>query len=274
MRDRDRDKVALRGSIVDFGDPPVIEVALSTEIRRLPHMSLVRIVDAWHELYQDRFPEVQEQARYAPPPLNAERGQRICMMSQLPTPRLWFLNQARTDLIQLQNDWFGRNWRKVEGAEEYPRYGVLREAFAHDLGLLRDFTERNALGSLVPTTCEITYINHIELAPDLGVEQVLGVLSRDGGGFLPKMEAGSLSARFAITDGEHARGTLAVNASTATRAGDNASILALQVTARGNATTGDVAGVLRFLDLGHEWVVRAFAELTTEQMHQRWGRTQ
>jgi hypothetical protein len=42
------------------------------------------------------------------------------------------------------------------------------------------------------------------------------------------------------------------------------------LTARGEPLTGDLDGVLDFIDLGHEWIVRAFESVTSDVMHDLW----
>lgn len=263
----------LAGAMLDFDSPPVVEVALSTEFRLLPKFDLVGIVDAWRELYRDRFPQVQEQARYEPPLAMSGPGQAIRMLTQLPTPRLWFLNDPGTQLIQLQNNWFGRNWRKVAGDEEYPRYPVLKDSFRDDLERLVVYLDRTGLGRFEPGVCEVTYINHVELGPDVGLGDVLQALARDDGGFPSPLEAASLSARLPIVHKGNRVGVLTVNAASATRTDDSADLLSLQVTARGPVADASIEGVLAFFDIGRDWVVRCFGSLTTEAMHRRWGRT-
>jgi hypothetical protein len=44
--------------------------------------------------------------------------------------------------------------------------------------------------------------------------------------------------------------------------------------ARGKPLSPDVDGALRFLNIGHEWIVRGFTELTTPEMHSKWDRKQ
>lgn len=55
---------------------------------------------------------------------------------------------------------------------------------------------------------------------------------------------------------------------------NRAEILNLNMVARGTPTPSDIDGAIAFLRLGHEWIVRAFAEITTPEMHAKWKRTQ
>jgi hypothetical protein len=50
-------------------------------------------------------------------------------------------------------------------------------------------------------------------------------------------------------------------------------ILSMTLTARGEPLRADTDGVLDFLDMGHNWIVRGFTQLTTPKMHELWGRS-
>ncbi len=259
--------------ILDFDAPPVVEVALSVDFRLLPRMGLVAVVDAWRTLYADRFPVVEEQGRLDRAQPDPSGQPTIRMLAQMPTPRLWFLNEAKTDLIQVQNDFFGRNWRKVDGTEEYPRYPVLREAFRADFERLSAHISDAGIGSIEPIAGEVTYINHIPLEGGLRLGDVVKFFDQSASGFPLEPDAGTLAVRMPFAIGPSHAGALTINAGTATRASDNASILSLQVTARGPVPSRDVDGTLAFFDVARAWVVRSFGDVTTEAMHRRWGRT-
>jgi hypothetical protein len=56
------------------------------------------------------------------------------------------------------------------------------------------------------------------------------------------------------------------------RRSDNSPMIGLTFTARGQPFSPDTNGVLGFFDLGRSLIVRAFAAITTEEMHREWGR--
>jgi hypothetical protein len=67
-------------------------------------------------------------------------------------------------------------------------------------------------------------------------------------------------------------GRLHIAAEPAFRRSDSSPIVVLTLTARGRPLGVGLDGVLAFLDLGHEWIVRAFDSVTTSKMHRIWGR--
>jgi uncharacterized protein (TIGR04255 family) len=48
-------------------------------------------------------------------------------------------------------------------------------------------------------------------------------------------------------------------------------VLQFTLTARGAPQGGSDEQILAWFDMAHEWVVRAFRELTTPRMHELWG---
>ena len=268
----------------DFSAPPVVEVALSVqfdELRslRVPHLGLL-----WEEFRAD-FPNTEEHAPLDPV---VERfgarggragGTRVELLDSPPMPRCWFLNEAGTELIQIQQDRLVRNWRKSEADAEYPRYRYVRSEFEKAWRTFEQFAERNHLGSLTPNQCEVTYVNEIvsgNVWKEHGeLDRVLTVFQKSfSDDFLSSPEDAVLRLRFRIHDDDgHPIGRLHASLDSAMRRTDGRVIFVLKLTARGAPRGEGIDGVLSFLDLGRQWVVRGFASLTTPTMHQKeWGR--
>lgn len=193
-------------------------------------------------------------------------------------PRLWFLNQVKTELIQVQADRFIHNWRKLEGIELYPRFEPIRDKFRDEVFILEQFLKDEGMGAPIVNQCEVTYVNHIEPS---GVWERHGqfdkVYARWSPGvadqLLPEPEDGSLRLRFVIPgDVGKPAGRLHVISQPAWKKSDNTPILVLSLTARGEPLGEGVEGAFRFFELGRKWIVKGFAELTTAEMHKVWGR--
>jgi len=59
----------------------------------------------------------------------------------------------------------------------------------------------------------------------------------------------------------------------AIRDADGMEILLLTLTARGKPAGSELADVLEWLDMGRRWVVRGFADFTSQKMHTLWKRS-
>src|SRR5262245_20532990 len=104
----------------DYTAPPVSEVSLGVQFNSLerlqaPHLGLI-----W-AAFKSEFPVIEQQ-----PPVEqsfetfAEKGGGVPaprlsfqLLSGVPVPRILFINQQRTELLQVQRDHFYHNWRKV-----------------------------------------------------------------------------------------------------------------------------------------------------------------
>ena len=265
-------------SLPNFAKPPVVEVALSVLYESIPRLTSARMGALWQKL-RGEFPETED---HQPLPFVTELhsledhppGPSLRPVVMSPAPRAWFVKADGTELIQLQNDRFAFNWRKREPSDVYPRYPTMRDSFERNLGLFRKFLEEEKLGPFQPRQCEVTYVNHIAQDGDIDLAPSGDIVSlwkgSSGVGFLPKEEAVQFSARYVIPDSNgQFLGRLHVSLKPAKLKATGQSILVMTITARGEPTTE--RGIFGFLDLGREWIVKGFNEITAQQMHKAWG---
>lgn len=262
----------------DFADPPVTETVLSVEFSPIENWSILSFGLFWAAI-QTEYPNYQivpplgsaverfgEEAK-EPLTLNVEFSMR-------PEVRCWFLNEAGTRLIQVQNGRFVSNWRKVLGDEEYPRYSSTRAMFEREWTRFCGFLESQALPQPAVKQCEVSYFNHIERGKGWGdfgdLKEVIPSWSGEcSGTFLPTPEAVLLTTRYVMPGDQ---GRLHVLLQPVIRLADRREVLQLELTARGRPASSDLGAVLAWLDLGREWVVKGFADFTSSKMHQLWER--
>lgn len=266
----------------NFANPPVIEVAISVQFERLTALHTAHFGLLWEE-FRNRFPRTEEH----PPTdraienLGAVLAPQISVQIEtvMPVARVWFLNEAGTELVQVQQDCFVHNWRKITvPTETYPRYERIRSTFQDELGIFLQFVEREGIGRVVPIQCEITYVNHIGVGSGwqhLGeVERVFapwsGHYSDD---FLKRPEQARIVMRHSIpgATGEPI-GRLHTDLMPAMDLKTQQPMFVLTLTARGRPIGEGIEGALAMLDIGREWIVRGFASVTTRTMHDVWRR--
>jgi uncharacterized protein (TIGR04255 family) len=234
-------------------------------------------------IFRDQFPHLQEQSPVAEireefdsdsagtsPRVRWQLGQ----MS--PSPRLWAKSKDGKHTLQIQQDALLVNWeRELANREQYRPYESRRKDFAEKINALDHFLRDKQLGTVQATSCVTTYINHIEYEPANEYAPLLQRLltvwrNETSDGWLPRMEHAGLQMTFAMLDQQ---GRLHIQIVPGVRHRDNRHILRLDLTARGAPRDQSIEAVLDWIDLGHEWIVRGFASLTTPEMHQQWGRT-
>ena len=269
-------------SSAEFEHPPISEVVLGVQFTPPAGWSVAHLGLLWSQFRND-FPRTETHAPLEPAieefePTALFAPVRIVVADQPPPPRLWMLNASGSELIQVQQDRFIHNWRKVDDTTPYPRYARLRDQFARELEQFQRFLCDQGLS--VPTfdQCEITYVD--VLAAGAGWERH-GQLSEILTCWRPPAETGRLaepeSAQIALhyvipDDTGQPLGRLHVFVAPATQPDTGQPVLTLTFTARGRPEGEGLPGVLRFLDRGHEWLVQGFVALTSEKMQRIWGR--
>ncbi len=277
------DRMVADTALPSFADPPLSEVALSVQFDPLPKLSVALLGLAW-AVFRREFPTVQyhppldpivERTGVPPPPSGMQ-----FLMSGYPPPRLWFLNIAESELIQLQQDRFVRNWRRIGRGDIYPRYEQhVRPSFDRDYRKFFEFLEAEGVGSPVASQCEVTYVNTIE--PGRGwknhnevgsVLKILNPVIEEMHGL--SFEDATVALRQRIESQQGAfLGRLHIAIEPAYLRTDNSPIIKVSLTARGNPQSPNIDGVLEFFDLGHRHIVNAFTAMTTDKMHKEWRRT-
>ena len=275
-----------RPQLPDFTNPPVIEVALSVAFQPLDGYTTAHSGLFWHRV-ADRFPRAQQQPPLTIPaehestkPPDEVPAEAPFQLLDLPQPRIWLVTEDDSELIQLQGDTFAQNWRKSRPEQPYPRYEHVLKRFEDGFRSFATFTEEQQLGSPKPLRCEVTYVNHV-LSGDVWqdfseLHKVLSACSSlKGTTFLPEPDESRFSAKFSMRDrnGQFV-GRLTVSAKPAFRRSDKHPLFILTLTARGKPVGTGAEGVLTFFDIGREWIVQGFADLTTRDMHMLWGRTE
>ena len=263
---------------VDFDRPPVGEVALAVQLAEPATDDAITLGRFWPQV-QDRYPHVESQPPL--PPMNEEFSASAVptvsfqLLDRPPSGRYWLLNDDETELIQVQPDRFAYNWRREPSAAEYPRYRHLRERF-HEVFSTFVATARQRGGKDVrPTWCEVTYVNPIDMPGDedrhLDLSRILRRISPAVATALPDPEDTSLAERYVLRRDGEPFGRMHVTATPAYSVRDQRPIYLVTLVARGLARTPDVAGAIEFFDHGRALIVNIFKDMTTEEMHARWG---
>lgn len=263
----------------DFAQPPVDEVALSLQFAPIPGFSVPHFGLFWEKVrneyprfeIQPPIPNVTEQFG-----VSADLGRQIGLaFVTAPDVRCWYLDQGGSRLIQVQHDRFVLNWRKVTGTETYPRYPALRKSLETQWERFCDFLKKENLERPKINQCEVLYVNNIEYEKGWNgygeLDKVIAALAtpKPKNRFLPHPERVSMQVTYRL---EENAGRLYVSFMPVIRTRDGKEVLQMTLTARGAPNQTDEENAFAWLDLGRKWVVRGFADFTTETMHKIWGK--
>lgn len=264
-------------ALPDYENPPVTEVVFGIQFEKIRGLKAPHTGILWERLGRRDYPECQEML-----PLNhvvesfednPPNRQDITFSARPPLPRLFFINNGGDHLVQIQEDRFHQNWRKLKPNDQYPRYVKLYPKFLASWQVLKDFLKSVDLGEPKPDQYELTYVNHIHRGAGweaLGeIEKVFpGFTCARTDGFLPEPENFSWRRVYRLPDN---RGRLHVSLGLAISKETKDQVMVLDLTARGFLRDSMDA----WFDMAHEWIVRAFSDLTSRTIQESiWKRKQ
>lgn len=253
---------------ISFEHPPIAEVSFGVSFLELAAFTTAHVGKYWSTIEAD-FPLTQDQ----PPAENlrevfpGDDGETQLQLSAIPPlRRTWFFSSDRSRLIQVQADRFIFNSRR--GTGPYSRYQSTRPQFDSWWTSFNEFIERQTDEAPSLTQFELAYVNHIPLAGPFSNLQELGRVFKgfavnSPGPVLGLPEIQRWRASFPMPD---RKGRLHVDVGTGNLKGSPG--VRMTLLARGFHK----GGFAEWFDLAHELIVKGFAELTTAEMHQHWGR--
>lgn len=270
-------------SLPDFSNPPINEVLLSVQFEPLQSLVVPEIGLLWQH-YGDKFNHVEQHPPIEPiierygvreprspfPKLELVSGSSLL-------PRIWFLSESKSELLQIQQDRFIRNWRKISVDESYPRYeNCIRPRFLEDFEDFKGFINDNNLGEIDVNQCEISYINHIysddvwQSHSEIGkIFNIWDSVFEERFNF--EIQDAKLHFRCILRDDEGVFiGRVHVDAQPAFRANDDKPMFVLTLTARGRPLSNDIDGIMKFMDIGRENIVQIFSDITSDEIHKAW----
>ena len=261
-----------------FRKPPVVEVAIAAQFDGIPGLTGPHMGLLWQR-FRGTFPTLQLHPTLDPrfERSGPDLGKKLTFaLETVPTPRVWFIGSNEEHLVQVQQDRFVFNWRRTHD-QDYPRYEHVKASFEKNFGLFQEYLADEQLGEPRLNQWELTYVNRIPAGDGWHrhgqLASVVPLLGRTTeGGFLPEPEDIALRVRYRISPEDEAVSRLYVEANPGFDAASGKSVIGLTLTARGGLARA-VDGLLGSrLDLGREWIVRGFAEVTSKTMHRHWGR--
>ena len=241
---------------------------MGVQFDQLSRLMAPHLGEYWSRI-RDEYATCSEQAPIVPQVEDlAARGglreTRIELSSKPSLPRVFFTHRENNWLIQVQRDRFLHNWRATTENQTYPRFEATNSRFLQQWKTFESFVNTNELGPIKINQLEITYLNRIgPVEEGAGLGNVFPDCRwRTGERFLSQPETESLFLTFRKQNqSRRLRVTIkpAVDGS-----------FVLDLTVRGPREEG----LERWFAGSREWIVRAFADLTSAKWHERWGRTQ
>ena len=265
----------------EFERPPVVEVAISVQFDA-PVLDGPQVMLRWSEV-RNRFPKYE----LAPPmPRRIERFDgpqapefEIQFGNAPITPQLLMMTETGEEALQLQENRIGYTWRKLNREDVYPSYSQIREKFQAELSDFRAYTGEHGLGDFWPVQCELAYVD--ALLPQTGIwsghsdlgKVLPSVSPRLTDGFLPPSEGTHYTTTYIIPDeNRDPVGRLQVAVEPRFLTPEQSPMYLMTTTARGAPKGTSTPAIFNTLDTWHDWILRAFVDITSSDIQRAWGR--
>ncbi|PCJ44518.1 MAG: hypothetical protein COA81_01025 [Alphaproteobacteria bacterium] len=258
-----------------FKKPPIIEVVCSVEFEPIEAFQSAHFGDYWSRIKYD-FPDTQDVAPVER--MNSNQGDSITLRIRTspPLPRVWFVGKSEHELIQLQDNRFMYNWRKLDIDDgEYPRFETVFKAFKKHWDEFVSFVE-GRFGDLHIKQLELSYINEIhESGTSKNISDLPDILcstsiSSKKNGFLPRLNGFNWKTAYLLPNN---CGHLTVNAMNALPKPQEPLILRLDIVATGMPNNEMADPLNDWFNLAHDWVVNGFLDVTCEDAQKnKWER--
>jgi uncharacterized protein (TIGR04255 family) len=259
----------------DFGNPPLDEVVIGVQFARHPEYNDLFAWEVWNT-FRAEFPHFQEAPRLDPAFEVFGGAETVSMpafqfsISQSePSKRYWFIAEDDSHLLQFQDDRFYMNWRKRH-QNKYPRYEAIAEQFAKHLEGLRGVFQGHG-APLIIKQAEVAYINIIPLIEKTAIADWLTIVRPS------VLNVEQLNATFSEVvlseDGKkpvaRLRYELGLSSSREVRRA-----MRLSLIYRGTPADISTKSISDFLAAGRQRIVKRFCDITTEEAHKIWARSQ
>lgn len=258
----------------EYARPPLNELVLGVQFATPQFYSPAMVTEVW-SLFRNKFERAEVQSPLAARfetfgGLRTANQPSFQVFGAPPAPRYWFLTNSGDGLVQFQLDRLLHNWRQLDGiGGEYPRFHNVVREFSSELEAFVHFVDAHG-ERLSINQAEISYINRIYDDEDPGqlpspskwlsfvdledIETASGELQR-----VVKDESGQPVGRLFIEyNGAYDY--------------QQRPLLNLTLTFRGAPSGTTQTDAIEFLRRGHEIIVHAFTEVTTEKAHTVWQR--
>jgi uncharacterized protein (TIGR04255 family) len=245
---------------ITFDNPPVSEVVLGRTFLPRPDF-LLPYYGAFWERVKKRFPRTE----HAAPIFDGNMGSDPYFL-----PRVWFVAEDATTLLQLQNDRLHFNWRQMDGAQKYVRFPRIQRECLDVWAAFEEFVLEMTDQALQPQQAELSYVNIITVngavdTVDLFERAIKDYKCDHKDRFLPRPKNVNYSQSFSLPSGKD---MLNVSIAPVRKKGSNSPALRLNLTVNGPCGAEDTFE--DWSQTSHDFLVQAFKDLTTPIMHEQW----
>jgi uncharacterized protein (TIGR04255 family) len=247
---------------ITFGKPPVNEVVLGRHFLQRPDFVAPYFGTFWSKI-RERFPKVEQtQPVFSP--------QEIVFLDPGNVqPRVWYVSADQAMLVQLQQNRFYYNWRQRPAGVQYGRFPALLSESLEIWEVLNEVAVELTGRPFQTTGGEITYVNFIEIKDasptEIAQQSLCDFFWNKNERFLPPPSGFSRMLNFPLPE---AKGVLDVQLGIAKNVQTGNDAIRLELNAHATLVEGE--SYEDWINVAHDFLVAAFKDLTSSQMHKSW----
>jgi uncharacterized protein (TIGR04255 family) len=259
-----------RPSSMDFDKPPVVETSLGFFIAKITGWNVLHFGALW-EHFRNKYPLTE----FPPPIIQPILGSQVTLQwsaseSMIPL-RALFTDESRTQLVQIQNDFFLHNWRKTDKTPDYTHFEQVLPLFKQDWSTYLEFLKAQHLDRPKVLRCEMSYFNHIVRGQDWEDFEDLSRLFRmwrgfEKGGVFRHLESAAFNIAQSI-----GKGKAQIFVTPGVRAADGKEILQMNLTASTVPNGSEDNELFEALTQCHQIALKAFDGFVTDESLKKWG---
>lgn len=259
-----------------FDDPPVVETVSGVQFEILPELKNVHLGVFWKQLGKEwsgikELPPLNFQyEKFAEKEAWREEEIKLEVVKDI-NLRLQIGNDLKNRMVQIQNGRLHYNWLGHENGE-YPEYENIRPEYFEILDKFLLFLKEEKLGDFQPNQWEITYVNYIPRGtvwdkPEDWIDLFPRMVMLKAKSKLNELESFVGEWHYEI---KPQQGRLHVNLKHGKR--EDNEIIVMTLTARGPICQSEDKkhSLDEGLKLGHDSIVIAFKDLTSDSAHKYW----
>lgn len=256
--------------IVDFENPPVVEVVFGFGFDNQPNFSTPQMGLYWSKI-RDEFPNIQIVSPLGRP----GPGTKVILTDLPPAPRYLMRRKDGKEIVQVQESWFLLNWVKTGKDDRYPRYDKLADRFHSLRGSFEKFMSEEGYRKLEPVELRLTYVNRIPKGEGLNAPEEIGNIFPDfkyrnaKRRFLSPPSGFSFSMTHPIKAAEsRLQVSIRTDHAVSEDGKQNEPIVRLELTAIGKPGDSSQKSIKEWFDLARMWIVNGFLDLTDPKIQQ------
>lgn len=256
---------------MDFDKPPVIETSLGFIFNKIVGWNVLHFGALW-EHFKNKYPHTE-----FPPPIIATPPAPPLTVQWSPSEsiiplRALFTDASRSQLVQVQNEFFLHNWRKTDETPDYEHYDRILPLFREDWSVYLAFLAERKLARPTIIRSEMSYFNHIVRGQDFETYEDLPKVFRNWRGFEKNPVFNGLEfVAFHIVQPVGV-GKIQIVVSPGVRTADGKEILQVNLTASVVPSGSADDSIFLALSECHQIALRSFDGFFTDEMLSKWGR--